>query len=87
MIPLLLLSAGCGEKVRIEPLPVTLQSCADEPVAPNLAAVDWTSLAAAREGQKVRDLQMVDYVLAWRSAWGDCKAKVAGGKAWSEKVK
>lgn len=87
MIPFALLSTGCGEKVRIEPLPVALQSCADEPVAPNLAAVDWTSLAAAREGQRVRDLQMVDYVLAWRSAWGSCKGAVAGGKAWSEKVK
>ncbi len=33
-----------------------------------------------------RDKAMLDYALAQRSAWGDCRAKVDGAKAWNENV-
>ncbi len=55
--------------------PATLLTCADEPVAPELPG---------REFQAQRDAMTFDYLLALRSAWGDCFAKVAGVRAWAE---
>lgn len=70
--------ASCGqERPAIAKPPVALLSCADEPVAPDLPP---------RAFQDQRDLMMLDYVLSWRTAWGDCSAKLAGVKAWSEAV-
>lgn len=54
--------------------PVVLTECADEPLAPDLPA---------RDQQAERDRLTLDYILGLRSAWGDCKSKVAGIKAWS----
>jgi hypothetical protein len=36
--------------------------------------------------QQTRDQMTLDYVLSWRTAWGDCKAKVDGAKAWNQRV-
>lgn len=72
---------GCGnERVRITPAPVELTTCADEPAAPDLPA-------QTPETQRARDTMTLDYILALRSAWGDCFAKVAGVKAWNEALK
>jgi len=57
--------------------PVALLQCAGEPVAPDLPP---------RTFQDQRDLLMLDFVLAWRSAWGDCKAKLAGVEAWANEM-
>jgi len=70
--------ASCGqERPAIAKPPLALLSCADEPVAPDLPP---------RTFQDQRDLMMLDYVLSWRTAWGDCSAKLVGVKAWSEAV-
>lgn len=55
--------------------PAELAECADEPQAPDLGTA---------ETQLARDLMTIDYVLALRSAWGDCKADVDGLAAWLE---
>lgn len=55
--------------------PVALTECADEPAAPDLPS---------RDQQAQRDLMTFGYILALRSAYGDCKADVDGIKAWSE---
>lgn len=66
---------ACGEKVRLALPPVELTTCADEPLAPELPGQDM---------QAARDALMLGYVLALRAAWGDCRAKVDGSKAWRE---
>ena len=72
---------GCAPtRVRLAPLPIDLTFCADEPVPPALPAV------ASPADQVTRDMLTLDYVLALRLAWGDCRAKVDGAKAWNEKV-
>lgn len=78
--------ASCGTTPRVELVkpPAALTECAGEPVAPDLAPVDWSTVATARPSQQARDLAMLGYVLALRSAWGDCSADVAGVKAWSD---
>lgn len=55
--------------------PIALTECADEPVAPELPG---------RERQLERDQITLVYILAMRSAWGDCRAKVDGLRAWRE---
>jgi hypothetical protein len=43
------------------------------------------SLTACADEPEAPDLSAVDaYVLALRSAWGDCSATVAGVKAWAK---
>lgn len=70
--------ASCGqERPAIAKPPADLLVCADEPVAPSLPG---------REEQARRDAMTLDYILALRSAWGDCFAKVAGVRAWAEKL-
>ena len=54
-----------------------LTNCADEPPAPALPGQDQ---------QAERDRLTLDYILGLRSAWGDCRAKVDGVKAWNERV-
>lgn len=69
---------GCGqERPALAKPPADLLQCADEPVAPALPG---------REEQARRDAMTLDYVLALRSAWGDCSAKVAGVRAWADQV-
>lgn len=75
-IPLLMACAACGQE-RVETIkpPADLLTCADEPEAPDLPG---------REQQVQRDRMTLDYVLALRSAWGDCRAKVDGVRAWAD---
>lgn len=54
-------------------------SCADEPLAPSLPPRDGTI-----ETERARDALTLAYALAMRAAWGDCKADVAGVKAWAD---
>jgi hypothetical protein len=68
-----ILLTGCANSPRLVLPPADLATCAGEPQAPALPE---------RDGTNARDLLMLDYVLAWRSAWGDCSAKVAGLNAW-----
>ena len=69
---------ACGPKpVRLSPLPPDLTTCADEPPAPALPGQDQ---------QAERDRLTLDYILGLRSAWGDCRAKVDGARAWNERV-
>ena len=83
-IPLALACASCGTgKVRLAPLPVELTKCADEPVAPDLPSREGFQLELV---QAERDRLTLDYILALRSAWGDCKAKVDGAKAWNKSL-
>lgn len=55
--------------------PAELATCADEPRAPNLPGKDQ---------QVERDRLTLEYILGLRAAWGDCRAKVDGLKAWQE---
>ncbi len=66
--------------------PADLAECAEEPLAPDLPAVDWLDPVKARETQTVRDRLTFDFVLAMRSSFGDCKAKVDGLKAWRDRA-
>jgi hypothetical protein len=78
---------GCEKPaVRLAPLPAEYRTCADEPDAPALPPVDWSSVDTARPVQRQRDERTLDYILRLRSAWGSCRAAVAGVDAWSEKV-
>ena len=77
MILLPLALAGCDKSVRGTPVPPELTTCADEPVAPDLPG---------REQQAVRDTLTLDYILSLRSAWGDCRSKVDGTRAWSKRI-
>lgn len=78
MIPFALALTGCGqERPAIAKPPADLLVCADEPVAPDLPG---------RDEQARRDVMTLDYILALRSAWGDCFAKVAGVRAWANKL-
>ena len=74
--------AACGQPrpVIVAP-PAELTTCAAEPQAPDLPALDGTSAV-----QRARDEMVLAYILALRSAWGDCAAKIAGVKAWAEGV-
>lgn len=74
LLPLALTACGTDRPVVSLP-PVELTQCADEPVAPVLPGADQ---------QRERDLMTLDYVLALRSAWGDCRAKVDGLRVWRE---
>lgn len=76
MIPLALACAACGPQRPVLVLPpVDLTRCADEPIAPDLPG---------RDAQDARDRLTLDYLLAMRSAWGDCRAKVDGLREWRE---
>jgi hypothetical protein len=78
MIPFALLLTGCANSPRLVLPPPELATCAGEPQAPALPE---------RDGTNARDLLMLDYVLAWRSAWADCAGKVAGLNAWIKEAK
>lgn len=77
---------ACGDKVRVALPPVELAACADDPVAPDLPVVDWSSVDTARPVQLTRDQMTLDYILGLRAAGGDCRADVAGLRAWRETV-
>lgn len=80
MILCALALTGCGQdRPRIVLPPLELTTCADEPQAPELPL-------QTPDTQHLRDEMMLDFVLALRSAWGDCKSKVDGLKAWRETI-
>ena len=67
---------ACGqERPAIQKPPIDLLTCAPEPDAPDLPG---------RDEQARRDVMTLDYILALRSAWGDCAANIAGVKAWAD---
>lgn len=75
MIPWALLLSACGPQRPVLVLPpADLATCADEPLAPSIVGLE----------QSARDALTLDYILGLRSAWGDCRAKVDGLKAWRE---
>jgi hypothetical protein len=82
---LILSAASCERPVIIAP-PVELTTCAAEPHAPDLPAVDWSSVETAQPVQRARDVAILAYVLAWRTAHGDCRARVDGLRAWADGV-
>jgi len=87
MILCALALTGCGKtSVRLSPVPAELTTCADEPPAPELPARDGLDPLQLELVQKTRDRMMLDYVLSWRTAWGDCRAKVDGVRAWNQRV-
>lgn len=73
---------ACGPKppVATKP-PAELLVCAGEPSAPFLPPRDGTEAT-----EKARDALTLTYILAWRAAWGDCKADVNGTKAWADRL-
>jgi hypothetical protein len=81
LLPLALTACGPKRISRI-PVPANLKSCAEEPEAPALPAVDWSSADAAKPIQIVRDQLTLTYVLALVEAGGDCRAKVNGVAEW-----
>lgn len=83
ILPALIALAGCGEpRLRVLTPPAELAHCAEEPVSPSLAAIDWTSVATAQPIQRARDAAMLAYVLALRTAGGDCRSRVEGLADW-----
>lgn len=77
LIPLICLPslAGCEKKViavAVKPPPALL-TCAGEPLAPILPPPGIE-----------RDRIVTDWLLAYRTAWGDCAAKVSGISAWAK---
>lgn len=80
ILPALFTLTACGnERPRIVKPPAELQTCAAEPAAPLLPERDGTD-----ETQIRRDTMTLEFILALRSAWGDCAARVAGVRAWSD---
>jgi hypothetical protein len=71
-----LYTTACAPK-RVEVIrpPAELTSCAAEPEAPDLPG---------RQQQAERDRLTLAYILGLRSAYGDCRSKVDGLRAWSE---
>lgn len=86
-LALIALSACTTDRVQLVPPPVALTTCADEPASPSLPPVPWASVEQARPVQAERDRLIFDYILRWRSAWGDCAGKVAGIREWREGVR
>ncbi|AMU89877.1 hypothetical protein [Sphingopyxis macrogoltabida] len=76
--------------------PAELLACAGEPVAPALPPYEWDKIAAAPSVAVAvdmakaitgkRDGLMLPYVLDMRAALGDCAAKVAGVRAWADRL-
>lgn len=76
ILPAILALAACQQpRVQLVLPPVSLTTCAAEPLAPDLPS---------REEQARRDALTLDYILTLRSAWGDCKSRVQGLAAWLE---
>lgn len=61
--------------------PAEYLTCADEPLAPDLPPRDGTTAT-----EVARDVMTLGYVLAFRTAFGDCKGDLAAVKAWAERV-
>ena len=80
LITIAFVLSGCTqERPAIAKPPVDLTECADEPPTPDIPAKDGTE--ATRD---LRDSIVWQYVLSLHWAFIDCKADVAGVKAWRE---
>lgn len=80
LITIAFVLSGCTqERPVIAKPPVELTECADEPQTPDIPAKDGTE--ATRD---LRDMLVWTYVLALHGAFIDCKADVAGVKAYRE---
>ena len=70
-------TACAPPRVEIVKPPLTLTTCADEPIPPELPG---------RDQLDARDRLVLEYILSLRSAGADCRAKVIGVKAWSDNL-
>lgn len=82
----LLAASACTPQTRLATPPPERLVCADEPQPPDLPPVDWASVETARPVQLQRDITIFDYVLAFRTALGDCKGNLAYVAAWAREV-
>lgn len=84
MIPLATVCAACGTRVETPKPPANLLDCAEEATPPDLAPVPWSlgNLTEIQRVQAERDRQTFEYILADRSAGGDCRGKLRGVKTW-----
>ena len=79
---------ACGPKevpVLILP-PAELAECAEDEAAPDLPAIDWTSVQTAMPIVKERGRLTLDYILSLKTTGGDCRAKVKGLATWREEA-
>lgn len=81
-IPCALFLSGCDKHVRVATPPAELLTCADEPRAPLIPERDGTAAT-----EVARDVATLGYVLGLRSAYGDCKANLAGVEEWARGVR
>lgn len=90
MIPLAMACAACAglgssdlperPAARID-APENRLTVREEPLAPDLPAIDWTSTGTARRIVLDRDEATLDYILDLREWGGQCYADIAGLKA------
>lgn len=85
LLGLTLTACGQPEPIITTP-PAELRTCADDPAAPSLPAIDWTSVETARPIVMERGRMTLDYILGLRTSGGDCRAKVVGLDAWVREV-
>lgn len=87
LVSALSMLSACDPHVRLATPPPEYLECATEPAAPDLPAIDWTApVDQIKPVQRERDIATLGYVLSLRSAWGDCRAKIDGVRAWGEEV-
>ena len=88
MIPLATVCAACETRVETLKPPADLLHCAGEATPPDLAPVPWSlgNLTEIQRVQAERDRQTFEYILAERSAGGDCRGKLKGVKAWAQSL-
>lgn len=99
IVPMMFLAlSACGPKLNVKATkpPAELMACAAGPAAPALPPYEWDKIAAAPSVAVAvdmakaitgkRDGLMLPYVLDLRAARGDCAAKVAGTRAWADRL-
>lgn len=86
LAPIALTACGQTEVPVLILPPAELAQCADDPVAPDLPPVDWSSVETARPVQRARDASVLEYILQLRTSGGDCRAKVKGLATWRDEA-
>ena len=86
ILPALFALSACNPQVRLATPPPQYLECADWPKSPDLPAQTWLDLETARARAAQRDALVLTYIQAGFAAHADCKSKVAGVAAWSDKV-
>ncbi len=81
LLPLIAIAACQQPRPAVVLPPLELTTCAEAPTPPSLPAKDGTEAT-----QLVRDRLILEYILAWNTAHGDCAGKVAGLARWRESV-